>query len=542
MQIETAVTAFYNRAELCSKLDLDERCGDETLLERAYTAWGERCHEHLLGDFAFALYDEKRECFFCARDPLGIKPLYYTEKENQYYFANDLDELFRKSKTVKHPNKEMIRSLLHQNGVAYEATMYEGVYRLPPGHWMSVEKVEKQLYRYWRPETIKVNYQITKAEAATRFLELFDEAIRCRIDEVETTAFELSGGLDSSSVVSWLRHNNPEQPLNVYTMRFGELSCDEGQYIDAVASEYDFVPKSLRIDQTDYSSQYDMTFNYMVNPHWPILVTYTMVFPVVEQMKREGISTIITGQGGDHVLTGNPYVLTELLKRFKLLELMGNLYLMPNRRNKIKNYLVLPFLGEKTKKVLKWALGRRSQISQHNVHKFKRSDEATSGLSLAFVYDLNTVTGPLHALMMDAAAFHAVEKAFGVEYRHPFFDVRLVEFMLSLPPEFKVGRGRIKHLLRLAMKGILPEKIRTRSGKAEFSDVLLQQINAIDLSPLFDDPEIVRMGWIGREEIELLYGKYHNRLLSAAEILKFWRYINVEYWYRHTFVSELGAV
>ncbi|WP_345985235.1 asparagine synthase-related protein [Sulfurimonas sp. HSL-1656] len=530
---------FDNRDELCRDLSLEiSQTSDETLLVKAKALWGTSCLERMTGDFAFVLYDKSEERFFCARDSLGIKPLYYTLQDNHYHFSGDLELLFEKSGMKKNPNNRAIRSLLEHGVIDYMDTMYEGVFRLPPGCWMVIEKNDKRITRYWHPETIAINYGITQYEAVERFRELFEQAIHSRIDDYETTAFELSGGLDSSAIVSSLCFRKKRQPLNIYSMRFGDLSCDEGEYIDSMASKYDILPKFLHIDQTDYSKDYDMAFSYKVNPHWPLLVTFTLMFPAVHQMKCDGIATIITGQGGDHVMAGSPYTLTQLFKQMRFLRLAYELRHIENRKAVVKRYLLAPFINKRTKYYIKKLLGSDVETPRQKKRSFRSIVEKHPHLPNAFALDLERVSGPVQAMMMDAAAFHVIEKYFGVEYRHPFFDVKLVEFMLSLPPEFKFGRGRTKNLLRLAMKGILPDKIRTRQDKAEFSSVLQQQIDAIDLPPLLDDPLIVRTGWIDKEKIDVLYGKYSNRRISPAETVTFWRYINVEYWYRRTFAPD----
>ncbi|MHC3994913.1 asparagine synthetase B family protein [Thiomicrolovo sp. ZZH C-3] len=531
-------TRIDNREEVGTALGLSGRFDDRTLLLSAFQRWGKLCAEKLIGDFSFVVHDTQDDVYYCARDPLGIKPLYYVQTKRQLYFAGDLDVLFEKSGIEKYPNVEAIRSLLDTIAIDYNATMYENIFRLPPGHWMVVDKGTLDQYRYWRPETIVTDYSISQDKAVERFRVLFEQAIQDRIDEEKTTAFELSGGLDSSSVVSYLRQTDPKKQLNVYAMRFGNFSCDEGPYIDTVADKYGLSPTQPRIDLTDYTSRYDMAFNYNVNPHWPMVVTFTMVFPLVEQMRRDGMTAVITGQGGDHIMNGSPYALTEMLKRWSFVKLAGELWHVKNRRSVISAYLIRPFLSDGKTRFLKKILGMQPEMPEQKRYAVKSITESYPVLSRAFSAELQLVTSPIHAMMMDAAAFHAIEKHFGVEYRHPFFDVRLVEFMLSLPPWFKFGCGRKKYLLRLAMKGILPEKIRERSDKAEFSEVLLQQIDAMDLPPLLDDPVIVRKGWIDKEKIDVMYGKYRDGRLSPAETVTFWRYINVEYWYRHTFEPD----
>jgi len=142
-----------------------------------------------------------------------------------------------------------------------------------------------------------------------------------------------------------------------------------------------------------------------------------------------------------------------------------------------------------------------------------------------------------HSTLMDGNFFHCAENYFGIEYRHPFFDLELVEFALSLPPEMKYKEGTIEWILRKAMKGILPDKINNRTDKAEFSELLIQQIDAIDLNELFDDPYIVKLGLMEQSVIDSYRKEYEDKTVKYISF--FWTIINVEYWYRYNFVEKL---
>jgi asparagine synthase (glutamine-hydrolysing) len=130
---------------------------------------------------------------------------------------------------------------------------------------------------------------------------------------------------------------------------------------------------------------------------------------------------------------------------------------------------------------------------------------------------------------MDSNIFHCAEKYFGIEYRHPFFNVELVEFALSLPPEMKYSSRMIKQILRKAMKNVLPEEIKCRKDKAEFSEVLKQQIEAIDIDRLLKQPNIVKLGIITKEDISYRVERYRSGEQKFVSYL--WMLINVEYWY-----------
>jgi asparagine synthase (glutamine-hydrolysing) len=137
---------------------------------------------------------------------------------------------------------------------------------------------------------------------------------------------------------------------------------------------------------------------------------------------------------------------------------------------------------------------------------------------------------------MDSSYYSVAEEHFGIEFKHPFFDRQLIEFMLSLPPKFKYSEGISKRLLRTAMKGILPEKIRQRTDKAEFSEVLRQQIDAIDLDELFHNANLARLGLVDQKKLDTYKENYRSGKMK--KVVYFWQLINLEYWYRFNFVND----
>lgn len=435
--------------------------------------------------------------------------------------------------------------LIHHASIAYDTTMYKHVKRLPPGHFMIVDKDGfTQIERYWKPENIKINERISEGEAQKKFLDLFQLSIEDRIENISTTSFELSGGLDSSSVVSMASQMYPDQQLHINSMNFGTLPrCDESEYLDSMNHKFDLKTMRVSVDKLDYKDQYSLEYNYTLDPYWPILITHTMQYPVAELLKSTGIKSVLTGQGGDHILAGNPYSLHDYLKNFHWLQIYRELKAAKRPMRMLKRYMLLPSLNKKFKQFIKSTLkilrfkklnnSEEDNISKKSYHEI--SDQFPKE-TLSFWHDLNALVNAHQSLISDVSAYHVVGKHYDIEFRHPFYDRRLMEFMLSLPAKFKYREGVTKVLLRKAMKGILPEKIRNRSDKAEFSAVLRQQIDAIDLDKLLNDSLLASLGLIEQQEIDQLKEQYISGKMKT--ILYFWRIINLEYWYRYNFAPE----
>ena len=497
-----------------------------------YRLYGKKLPEKLKGAFSFALHDSKSGEFFCARDPLGIASLYYTKTQDGYHFASEIETLLALPCITKKPNLRSMQTMMQCFAVDYHDTMYEGIYRLPPGHRMHIKNGKKEIERYWFPEKIKIDYFITEEEAAKKLKALLSKAVEESVSSFEETGFELSGGLDSSSVVSLLAQQNNLKEIDSYSMDFGELKCDEGAYVDDLLAQYPVNHKKVSVGTLDYHNQYSLEFLYTMSPHWPISLTFAMLVPMLEKMKDEGKKVVVTGQGGDHLFTGTPYVLYDLLRRGKFLEFNTELQSYYSKWKAFKAYVLKPLLGEKNVEKIKKILGKKEkETSFWDDCNIKNLTDGLNIKNFVFKEELDIVTSAYHTTVMDGNIFHCAERYFGIEYHHPFFNKELVEFALSLPPEMKYGNRMIKRILRKAMEGILPEKIRLRRDKAEFSEVLSQQIEAIDLDMLLNEPHIAKLGLLKQSDIEECMEGYKNG--KPLYVSRLWSIINVEYWYRY---------
>lgn len=526
------VEYVYKCAEGMQMGSAEAPCEDRTLLEELYRLYGEAMPEKLKGPFAFALYDTIHARTFCARDPLGLAPLYYTKTDAGYRFASNIDTLLSLPQVSKKPNLRSMATMMQCFAVDYHDTMYQGIYRLPPGHTMRIENGEKRIERYWFPEKIEIDYHICEEEAAQKLRTLFDRAVDESISTFEQTAFELSGGLDSSSVVSVLAQKVDPSRIDSYSISFEGLACDEGAYVDALLTQYPLHHRKVPAGDLDYRNAYSLQSLYALSPNWPISLTFAMLIPMLAQMKQEGKKVVVTGQGGDHLFTGTPYVLHDLFVRGKFTAFFKELRSHRRPWKAFKAYVLTPMLGERNVEKIKRILRKAQQEKRFWGRCGMKDLSEQAGIkNPAFRNDLDTVTSAFHSTVMDGNIFHCAEHYFGITYRHPFFDKELVEFALSLPPEMKYGNRTIKRIWRKAMQGVLPEKIKRRRDKAEFSEVIAQQIEAVDLDTFFNDPAIVKLGLLTHADITQCIEAYRSDKPGYVSYL--WTMINVEYWYRY---------
>ena len=201
----TADARIDNRDELISSLNLNgrpkEAITDSEIILASYEKWGEACPEKLLGDFSFALWDGRKRRLFCARDPLGIKPFYYVVNGKTVRWGSEPEAIFREGEVAKEPNLRILCLYLLNNFDEQEETLYRGVYRLPPSHFMVFEKGGLRKQRYWDIDSGYAIHYRRDEEYAEHLLSLLTDAVRVRLRSNGTVGALLSGGIDSSSIV-----------------------------------------------------------------------------------------------------------------------------------------------------------------------------------------------------------------------------------------------------------------------------------------------------------------------------------------------------
>jgi asparagine synthase (glutamine-hydrolysing) len=262
-----------------------------------------------------------------------------------------------------------------------------------------------------------------------------------------------------------------------------------------------------------------------------------MSLPMFDKIKQDGKRVVISGQGGDHLFTGTSYVLYDLLRRFRFVDLLHELRHYSKPWGAVKSSILKPLLGSKGTALVNRILHKNTVDPFSTADRGIRDFSQIVGIKNPAIRDeLDMVTSLIFVTIMDGSFFHAAELYYDIEYRHPYFDLALVEFVLSLPAEMKRRGKIIKWILREAMKDILPVKIRMREDKADFRDVLIQQIKTIDFPSLLDNPFIVRLGLMDREKINQYRKAFENNELRYLTL--FWVIINVEYWYRYNFAQD----
>lgn len=466
---------IYNYREIKSQLEglghvFQTNSDTETLL-LAYRAWGAQCLERLRGMFAFAILDHSDGSLFIARDRMGIKPLYYAMPEGKLVFASEIKSILEHPRVNRTVNPSAVDDYLALRYVPGPQTLIQGIYKLPPAHYMVWRKGEMSEHRYWTPHELDP-WHGSFAAAQQIFDEIFDEATRLRMISERPVGAFLSGGLDSSAIVGSLAKQFPER-LKTFSVGFGW----EGDELSAAAQ----TAKRLGCEHREIICRNeDTALLPKIIWHLDEPVGDGIILPMylLSRLASESVTVVQTGEGADEILGGyfmhRVMRVAALYRRFvpKLLRDKAVSSLVKQLPAALLNRLFdYPGnLGEAGKERLLEFLRVLNQCSSAEQYRFIISLFSEADRSFLYSKDfLNKLSGfdskadigtQLDFNQMLSLQFEhwlpddilckqdKISMANSLEGRVPFMDHKLVEFVCSLPANYKVGIKKNKIILR----------------------------------------------------------------------------------------------
>jgi asparagine synthase (glutamine-hydrolysing) len=457
---------------------------DTEVLLAAYAQFGEAALERLDGMFAFAIWDEREQTLFCARDRFGEKPFYYVhEVGRRFVFASEIKGLVAAGVAPRLDRRSLYQYLAFevvQDPARADETFYEGVRSLEPAHCLTVSFRHglARPRRYWSIPARQPAAAPGLAEAAERFLHLLDTSVKRRLRSDVPVGSSLSGGLDSSSVVCLMhRARAGQQALaqNSFSARFREPRLDEGPYIEAVVEATGTTPHVVWPDGEGLAAGMTALVRHQEEPFAGASV-YAQ-WEVMRLAQREGTKVLLDGQGADETLAGYLHFFEPYLRglsrssagRFReeraAYERLHARPLPASWRLRLGALVpgLLSALGAARRRLggrrAAWLAPDFAREFHGDDPPFRTFDDLDSALRF-FTQDYG-----LRTLLRYA---DRNSMAFGREVRLPFLAHELVEFAFSLPDELKLGNGWTKRVLREAVRGVVPEAVRSRVDKLGF--------------------------------------------------------------------------
>ncbi len=429
---------------------------DTEVLLALYDYRGNKCLEYLDGMFAFAIWDSQLKKLFCARDRFGEKPFYYYYKNNRFYFSSEMKALWKVGVPKKLKPTRVADFLTNSRIFDINdpsGTFYEDIYQLQNGFYLELDShsFRINLNRYYQLKAIK-NSTISWEEAKETFFKLFKSSIEKRLRSDVPVGTGLSGGMDSSSIVAMISTiNSGKVTQNTFSARFEGFEKDEGKFINAVLERYPNI-KHYNVWPTreDFEDVVDKMVYHQEEPFGSASI-YAQ-WKVMETVGNTDVKVLLDGQGADETLAGYLYYYSR--KLYYLFNTDHSTYKSERNGYYHLRKSKVPFQNlESTKTKIGGWLKRRIN---YKIKKIVDLDE----LLLA-----DSFKGSLQELLRYG---DRNSMAHSVEARAPFLSHHLVEFVFSLPDEFKLYKGWTKYLLRSSMENYLPEDIIWRIDKIAY--------------------------------------------------------------------------
>jgi asparagine synthase (glutamine-hydrolysing) len=471
---------------------------DAELVLRAYQVWGDDCVEHLLGDFAFAIWSSPRQRLFCVRDQMGVKPFYYAHVGPRLIFANTLDCIRQHPAVSDALNDLAIADFLLFDAIQEPgATSFRDIQRLPPAHTLTVEGENVSIRRYWTLAVSEPIHHTGDKDCLEQFQELLDTAVSDRL-RANRAAVMMSGGLDSATVAAsaqkMLVHDENLPRLYAYTEVFDRLIPHEERHYAGLVAKALKIPIQFHVaDDSGFCERLDGDDPEPVHSPWSDLGHSLLRQIAITQR------IALTGLGGDPALSCLLSVhFLKLLTQWRFGYLMADaarylaaegrfsrLYIRTRWRRWFPSKKALPQYPRWLNPDFEKRLGLRQ--------RWEALNHVPSPENAVRPVALEAVLSPSWPALFEE--YDPGVTRVPVEVRHPFFDLRLLGFLLALPA---LPWCSDKELLRQAARGVLPDAVRLRRKSPLIADpltALLQRPDAQWLdsfTPCADLPQFVR--------------------------------------------------
>lgn len=444
---------IYNYLEL--KTDLEKKGyqfvshSDTEVILAAFDNKREKCLEDFDGMFAFAIWDNKLQQLFLARDRFGEKPLRYYMDSERLVFASEIKALF-KAKVPKKVSKEKMGNFLENNVSIYNTeTFFDGIKKLPHGHYAIVQNGKIDIREYYRLQYRNI-VAMDDHECAEEFRRLFFLSVSRRLRSDVPVATSFSGGLDSSGIVCVMHHLREKVNYKLFSARFDDDVKDEGKWMKHITDSFHFPQINKQIEPKEILEEIEK-----IVYHNEIPVGSTSVaaqYLLYKEVKNNHIKVILDGQGADEMLAGYGHYrfhyLNDLLLRFRVVEYM-------NERRAYND------IYQNSLPIGPWQLTK--MFLTKTVKPFEDNTLGYQSFKAALFNDM------VHNLQQLLNFSDSNSMAHGVEARLPFLYHKLVDFVFSLPANQIYRNATTKYVYRNAMKGIIPDVILNRKDKLGFA-------------------------------------------------------------------------
>lgn len=509
--------------------------------------------QRLNGDFAIALYDSGTQTLWIARDRVGVKPLYYSNKNGEFAFASRPKSLLQLEFVTSKPNSRFVGRFAggHYRYIDNDPheSPYEDIAQLPAAHILCCRNNEIKISSYWKLEETE-NWKSSEEELAEEYRSLLSDAVNMRYATADKPAFTLSGGMDSSSVLaSAVKHTGLKQ--HAFSSVYVDKTYDES---DEIASMLDSSVEEWHRVVLDNKPDVFANVRRMIEANDEPVATATWLshFLLCEEVKKQGFGSLFGGLGGDELNAGEYeyffFHFADLLKSgkkdvfLKEVEKWSEYHDHPVFKKNLavaeESVLRMADLGHAGiclpdgKRMYKYAGTVNKDFFDFARFEPKMVHPFTSYLKNRTYQDIFFETAPCCLRAEDRQTL-----AFGLDNFVPFFDHRLLEFMFRVPGDLKIRNGVTKILLREAMTGVLPQETRGRIKKTGWNAPAHMWFSGKGLEELQDmvhSQQFRQRGIYNLVVVEKIISEHEEIVRTGAvkenHMMFLWQLVNIELW------------
>lgn len=535
---------IFNYAEL--RYDIEKKGillktqSDTEVVVQMYAMYGAKCLQYFNGQFAFCIWNKKKQELFLARDRVGIRPLFYWSQNNAFAFCSEIKGLFTLNKINKAINPESLAQIFTFWTTISPNTPFEKIYELPPGHQMLVSPSKIEIEKFWSLDFSKTEntHSHSLPDAVEEFTDLLRDAVKIRLRADVPVGAYLSGGLDSSVTTSLIHEIDPGI-LNTFSIGFKDKVFDETAYQLEAAKYFNTNHSAFECTSAEIAEQF---VNTVWHAEFPILRTApTPMYMLSKKVRERNIKVVITGEGADEFLAGYNIFKEAKIRRFWARE--PNSSIRPKLLAKLYPYL--PMMKDANSIALKMFFGFKLSetndllyshlLRWHNTSRIKTffSEDITAKLSgynsMEAIYpslpkDFMKWSDLAKSQYLEIAIFmsgyllssQGDRMAMGnsVEGRYPFLDYRVIEFCNKLPDNFKLNCLNEKFLLKKMSIGRIPASISKRSKQPYRAPIASSFFNSdapAYVSEILSENSIKSFGLFNPGKVKSLINKIHKQ-------------------------------
>ncbi len=524
---------------------------DTEVIVHLYEELGPACLEKLRGMFAFAIWNENEKSLFIARDRVGIKPLYYSLTGKSLVFASEMKAILADPSIHPEIAPEMIDRFLTFLYVPGEETLLKGIRKLPPGHYLFIKDGKTTIRQYWDLEFAQPSRKISFKDAESELMSLLSETVRQHMIADVPVGVLLSGGVDSTGVLSFAVERTQKE-ISTFTVGFsGNQVADERPYARMASEAYGTRHHEMTITPEDFSS---FLPQYVWHMEEPVCEPPAIALYYVSKLARRHVTVLLSGEGGDEAFAGysnyRNLVWLERLKRglspmngliSRGLSVAGSIF----HSNRAAMYAPLmthrfpDYYNGRTSNPYRFAGNGIAGLysasyaggidREHSLDPVRRLQEHVRGKNTldAMLY-IDTKTWLPDDLLVKA---DKITMANSIELRVPLLDHRLLEFAASLPSSYKLNGFSTKYILKKTMSQRIPKAIleRKKTGfPVPYESWLRKDLKNL-VWDVLTDRESINRGYFRKDAIEKMLQANSNAGGYSKEIFSL---LTLELWQR----------